>query len=42
MRNFKLISKLSSCNRCYGMGVIELPSGDTKECHICNGKGFIK
>lgn len=33
---------LVSCSRCHGMGVIELPNGDTKECHICGGKGYLK
>lgn len=30
-----------ACYRCHGMGLLELPSGDTKECHICNGKGML-
>lgn len=44
MIRFKLLVKtaLISCNRCHGMGVLELPNGDTKECHICNGKGYIR
>jgi len=32
---------VSVCRRCYGMGVIELPNGDTKECDNCKGKGVI-
>lgn len=32
---------LRTCGRCFGTGVIELPNGDTKECPICKGKGFI-
>jgi len=36
------IHKLISCTRCFGTGVIEKPNGDTKECHICSGKGYLK
>lgn len=36
-----IITKLTSCPRCYGMGVIELPNGDTKDCPKCKGKGLI-
>jgi len=34
-------SMVVACSRCYGMGVIELPNGDTKECNICKGKGVL-
>jgi hypothetical protein len=38
----KLIrSCIAACGRCHGMGYIEMPNGDTKECHICNGKGVL-
>lgn len=32
---------VTACGRCYGMGVIELPNGDTLECPICKGKGVL-
>lgn len=37
-----ILNFLMSCGRCHGMGTIEQPNGDTKECHICKGKGYIK
>ncbi len=30
-----------ACWKCHGMGVIEMPNGETKECHICKGKGIV-
>ena len=29
------------CRECHGMGYIELPNGDTKECFVCKGMGVI-
>lgn len=38
----KLIRKfLRACWRCHGMGVIELPNGETKDCPVCKGKGMV-
>lgn len=31
-----------ACHICHGMGVIELPNGDTKECVACKGTGSLK
>lgn len=30
-----------ACHVCHGMGVLELPSGNTKTCPACNGKGTL-
>ena len=32
---------VKSCGLCYGTGNKELPSGDTKDCYNCKGKGVI-
>jgi len=32
---------LRSCTRCYGMGVLESPNGDTRECATCKGRGLL-
>ena len=37
-----MLSTYQSCGRCFGTGSIELPNGDTKTCHICEGKGIVK
>ena len=38
----KMIKELiAACGRCHGMGYIEQTNGDTKECHICKGKGIV-
>ena len=42
MRMIEIIQHLVSCKVCHGMGVIELPNGDTVRCQACNGKGIIK
>lgn len=31
---------LVTCHICHGMGVREMPNGDTKKCVACNGKGY--
>ena len=33
--------RLVSCGRCYGLGVLERPNGETVECASCKGKGTI-
>ena len=32
---------LRTCHICHGMGNREMPSGDTKECIACKGKGYL-
>lgn len=39
--NLFIRSNLRSCSRCHGMGVIEKPNGDTIECPVCKGKGYL-
>lgn len=32
---------LTTCYICYGMGVKEKTNGETIECPVCKGKGFL-
>lgn len=32
---------LTTCHICFGMGVKELPNGDTIQCPACHGKGYL-
>lgn len=34
------VKKKTVCRNCWGMKVIELVGGDTKDCRGCGGKGF--
>lgn len=37
----EILTYLITCSICEGLGFTEISSGDTKECTVCKGKGFI-
>jgi DnaJ-class molecular chaperone len=37
----KFTQYLTTCRTCHGLGFIEAQGGETKECPVCKGKGFI-
>jgi len=41
MSNLIKAVKKTMCRICWGMKVVELPNGDTKECVACKGQGMV-